>query len=1078
MSAPRPILLLLATLVLGHGPAAQRPRPGDTPPPLAAAWHAFQDRHGDGWQRHVHPATGTPRAIFGPGLPIPDWRENSLEAARVHADRVLREHADLLGLGTSTFRESLGARIGRQWSFVYEQYFRGLPVLGGRADVRVSMAGRIAMLGSTAWPIPADFDPAPRIGPEVATAAAWLALGQAPTGAPQPAAPVPPRLVIWGDADAPQLAPFHLAWEVAIQNLDHDGNGPVGRYYVDAHGGAILHYTNDLHQCGLAGCTLGHPAEAGGDAAAGALAEASANAPATAPVPVNTLVRVRTWARTGLDANAPLSLVALAGVEVTVGTSGTAVTNANGEITINISSPRTVSVGRIDGLRHAEILGTDQPNASILVSPGVPTTLLVLPASATDTQVAHSTAHWWLTRANEHHRTILGNSPQLALLDGIVPTVNAGGSCNAFYTNNTVRFLTAGDGCTNTATATIIAHEWGHGLDDRYGGISQTEGLSEGWADIVAMYLVDDPRIGIGMITPNVGIRTGNNDRQYPTGSSVHQRGESWMGFAWKLRERLTQTLGSRAAAIARSNEIVIGTIAANAANQQAAVLEVFLADDDDGNLANGTPNFASLVWACNQHSLPHPGPQIPANDECLDAIPVANGMNGPFSSASALASAPAWPCATAGADVWFRYLVGAPGTLTVSTCGEAAFNTALQAFHGTCGALTSLGCNDNACGLQSSLTVPVTPGVCYIRVGGVNSATGSFRLHVDGPAGVEAATTAYGGGCYEMSRAFYELFPATGFDLGGSFVLPMQLELRNGRYVARHGGIYMVPPASATELALADDASVTVNLASALPYPGGTTSSMVVCSNGFVSVASGNGNSALPSVSSWLGSAQARWGTWHDFNPAATGSGKVKFHENGSRSFVTWHGVYSYGTTDANTWQLQFDRANGTVTFCWPTIVSSGNAWLVGFAAQGPNRDLGSRDLSATLPGGFQTHTENAPPMALSSTLPRLGSSVLLTTTQVPAAAPLGVQIVGFTGFDPGVDLAAIGMPDCRLFTGLDLVDPVLPVGGQSVHGLWLPNDLSLQGLVLHAQTAAFLDGINPAGLVASNGVRMVVGQ
>lgn len=55
------------------------------------------------------------------------------------------------------------------------------------------MAGRIAMFGSSARQIGADFDTVPQIGPEVATAAAWQALGAAPTGASQSATTAAPR---------------------------------------------------------------------------------------------------------------------------------------------------------------------------------------------------------------------------------------------------------------------------------------------------------------------------------------------------------------------------------------------------------------------------------------------------------------------------------------------------------------------------------------------------------------------------------------------------------------------------------------------------------------------------------------------------------------------------------------------------------------------------------------------------------------------------------------------------------------------------------------------------------------------
>jgi len=187
------------------------------------AWKNFQRQHGGEWMSQWRAATGTPRAIFGTGLPIGDWRENSLAEARRHATQLLRDQGTLLGLGTSEFREVIGSRVGRQWSFVYDQFFRGLPVIGGRADVRVGMNGRIAMFGSSAWPIGTEFDTAPQVGPEVATAAAWQALGEDPTGVSQPAANKAPRLVIWGDVEAAEKAPFHLAWEVSVSNVDASG---------------------------------------------------------------------------------------------------------------------------------------------------------------------------------------------------------------------------------------------------------------------------------------------------------------------------------------------------------------------------------------------------------------------------------------------------------------------------------------------------------------------------------------------------------------------------------------------------------------------------------------------------------------------------------------------------------------------------------------------------------------------------------------------------------------------------------------------------------------------------------------
>ena len=48
----------------------------------------------------------------------------------------------------------------------------------------------------------------------------------------------------------------------------------------------------------------------------------------------------------------------------------------------------------------------------------------------------------------------------------------------------------------------------------------------------------------------------------------------------------------------------------------------------------------------------------------------------------------------------------------------------------------------------------------------------------------------------------------------------------------------YVAPTAAATPLTLTDDSETTVTLAAPFPHSGGATPTLVVCSNGFVSVA------------------------------------------------------------------------------------------------------------------------------------------------------------------------------------------------------------------------------------------------
>jgi hypothetical protein len=1035
----------------------------------SAPWQDFLADAGGEWRVEWCAATGTPRAIWGSGMPLADWRENSLEEARRHANQLLRERSELLGLGDSEFREVIGARMHRVWSFTFDQFHRGLPVLGGRADVRVHMVGRVSMFGAKAVKIPADFDLLPAFDADTALAIAWQQVG-APTGAPQPGAVKPPRLVIWSDVEAKTLQTPRLQWEVAINNVDAAGNGPIGRYYVDARTGAFARFETDKHECGFDGCTIGKPAHA---------APAAATPPAApALAPINTTVTVMGWTRAGLDGFSPLVNVPLPGLVLNVGTVGAVTTDSNGQFTVNIALPAAVNVSQLDGRHHQPIAGASAPSGSFTIQPGVATTIQLLTSTATAAAAAHTTVTYWVDKVNQWARGILGSSLQLALASNVLPTVNIGLSCNAYYTGNTINFYAVGGGCVNSAFSTVIAHEWGHGLDDRFGGISQTDGLSEGWADIVALYLCDTPNLASGLQTAGEPLRSGDNAALYPcTACGVHTAGQTWMGFAWKLRNRLATTLNSRPFAIAVTNNIVVSTIVADATDQAGAVLEVYLADDDDGNLVNGTPNKADLDWACNQHLLPIPlvTVGVPANNECVSAITVVDGVNGPYTTINATTSAPAWSCGSADRDVWFRYVATQAGTLTVSTCDLASWDTVIEVRGALCTSGVALGCNDDACGPDSSVTVQVGVGSYLIRVGGHLGSTGPFRLYVEGPTAATAAS--YGAGCYVQSRSFYEYFAPGSFDLASR---RMRLSYDPaGFYVASAAGAYVTPSSGAQTLALTDDGVATVALASPLNYPGGTTSSLDVCANGFVSAGVGNGSSATPSVAAWLASFQARWGSWHDFNPAAPGSGQVRFEQIGAMSYVTWQGVYTYGTSSPATFQLQFDRATGNVTYVWNVVALAPGGWLVGFAAAQPNNDPGNRDISTSLNGSgtFVTSPINLAPLALAATPPVLGSTMTLTTTNFTAAAPVGVQILSTTRVDPGFELTPLGMPGCFQHVAPTALYTIAVSGGTATFALPIPNNSALIGFQMFAQSLGFAVGVNAADLITSNGMALRVG-
>ncbi|HKB15314.1 MAG TPA: hypothetical protein VKF62_04580, partial [Planctomycetota bacterium] len=123
-----------------------------------------------------------------------------------------------------------------------------------------------------------------------------------------------------------------------------------------------------------------------------------------------------------------------------------------------------------------------------------------------------------------------------------------------------------------------------------------------------------------------------------------------------------------------------------------------------------------------------------PPNDECAGAIPVFDGLNAPGTNAGSTTSAPAWPCASGGNDLWYSYVASCTGSVRFTFCppGSASYDSALAVYSGTCGALSLIGCNDDHCGTSSEVIASVTAGTTYyVRVGGWQGAVGTFVLDV-----------------------------------------------------------------------------------------------------------------------------------------------------------------------------------------------------------------------------------------------------------------------------------------------------------------------------------------------------------
>ncbi len=152
---------------------------------------------------------------------------------------------------------------------------------------------------------------------------------------------------------------------------------------------------------------------------------------------------------------------------------------------------------------------------------------------------------------------------------------------------------------------------------------------------------------------------------------------------------------------------------------------ELFVYDDtgaDTGTLQNWSIDF--------NPGAPPPPPPGPPNDFCADATPVGEGTHA-FNNNLANTEYSAIGCPIGYGDIFYSYTPSFTGTANIFTCAQTSLDTTLTAYDGCAGA--QLACNDDACGLQSRIQVPVTAGVpVIIRIASFSTTTrgsGTFTI-------------------------------------------------------------------------------------------------------------------------------------------------------------------------------------------------------------------------------------------------------------------------------------------------------------------------------------------------------------
>ncbi|MDH3785098.1 MAG: hypothetical protein OEV00_07195, partial [Acidobacteriota bacterium] len=207
----------------------------------------------------------------------------------------------------------------------------------------------------------------------------------------------------------------------------------------------------------------------------------------------------------------------------------------------------------------------------------------------------------------------------------ITVNVNIQDTCNAVWTG-AANFFRSGGGCNNTGEVSdVMYHEWGHGLDGNTRGGDGASG--EATADVVSIHITHSSLIGphfrtngspvrdINQFTTSKGLLSVANISTKcpvigslgPLGYEVHCEGEIYGQAAWDLSQSLVARYGQHTGW--RESERIFFNGLPDAGSQLATgsfpIYDAYVnADDDDGNLANGTPNGVAIFGAFNDHGI------------------------------------------------------------------------------------------------------------------------------------------------------------------------------------------------------------------------------------------------------------------------------------------------------------------------------------------------------------------------------------------------------------------------------------------------------------------------------------------
>ncbi|MBU1698528.1 MAG: PepSY domain-containing protein, partial [Candidatus Eisenbacteria bacterium] len=539
----------------------------------SSALSALTERYGGNWRFNRNAITGGFHTIYGSGFQFAGSISTSMDAEQA-AQTFVAANPDIFGAGldalkTAEIRNGVG-----KWVVHFDQVVNGVRVVGGRAHVVFTESGRIFAMGSDVYPNVLD-----RMGgaTPILSEAEAISIASRDIGFLDGTDIVTHHelVILPVREDAGELLElnYRLAYRLDLFVIDPRSHWST---YVDAQSGEILWRESLIR-------TLDYTGHIQGDVEWDGYCDGYTN-----NYPVEEMI------------------VNISGV-------GSTISDTNGDFTLSYGGTDTrtatarflsqwLNVDRYTGT-NAQFSGSITPGNSLTIDWSNSNSL----PSERDCFAYLNHEHSWLNEVD----------PSFTGMDYEVPcsVERTDGYCpgNAWYDYYGVNFCSESSSYGNTGRLGDVAyHEYGHGITHEiYNPNDPPSDLHEGNSDVAALLLTREPRLGLGFYLNNCtsGIRNAENSLIYPddlTGAG-HTDGQIISGFIWDSWQALMDAFPWEYADDVIAHDWHFARMLGLPHNMPDQIYWTFVADDDDGNLDNGTPHHAYLCVGATNHGFDCP---------------------------------------------------------------------------------------------------------------------------------------------------------------------------------------------------------------------------------------------------------------------------------------------------------------------------------------------------------------------------------------------------------------------------------------------------------------------------------------